>query len=573
MEAARGPEGAVERWKPTVRTAAADLQEAPPPGSRNLKHASNGVQSTSPYRSASNFADHLLAAAEEGEEDDGGDILAHLNESLPRSISDHYHHRPFAAHVLGIPYRDIRDKYSLRRELGRGRSAVVRLCVERATRRQYAVKIVSKRMLREEHEVRLLQREVQIMALLSDLPQTVGLCDFFEDEKRVYLVTELCEGGELFDRITRRKRYPEGDAAALCWNLLHAVRAWQERDVVHCDLKPENILLLRRDDHVSIKVADFGSAVFYTGEPVAGQVGSAYYIAPEVLEGSYGKEADMWSLGVILYILLSGQPPFWGSSDEVIFAAIRSGSFDTARGPWRRVSPAAKHLVRALLTSDAGARISADEALEHPWFEEQFALAAAELDSPPEGDGGPVFRPRGLDIPLAHAEEPGGGGVPESFRREEQQLGMDSPVAQVVSPAELRRLGVETGTAPVIVEALVVQEGGEAPARWQPPGAHEHVLLKWPAPGKHTAVRAREGPRPGHHMGEARGSDRIALRVPGGEELSEEEDDAEVLVAAIVEDEEGPELPLLRGELADTRQRSQSQRSHGLRMAPQEVAS
>eukprot|EP00897_Mesotaenium_endlicherianum_P004246 jgi/Mesen1/384/ME000010S_10843 len=218
-------------------------------------------------------------------------------------------------------------------------------------------------------DVEDVRREVAIMQRIRGHPNIIHLVEALEDSEAVHLVMELCEGGELFDRIKLRRYYTEEDAAAICRTLVEVLLFCHAQGVVHRDLKPENILLCRRDSDVRIKVIDYGVAAYFKpGHPLKDVAGSPYYLAPEVLRGSYGPEADIWSAGVVLYILLCGLPPFWGPSDDAIFAAIKAGKLNMSGGIWPSVSDEAKELVQGMLTMNPAKRLSSDHILRHPWL-------------------------------------------------------------------------------------------------------------------------------------------------------------------------------------------------------------
>eukprot|EP00271_Cylindrocystis_brebissonii_P009135 TRINITY_DN237_c0_g1_i1.p1 TRINITY_DN237_c0_g1~~TRINITY_DN237_c0_g1_i1.p1 ORF type:complete len:823 (+),score=110.20 TRINITY_DN237_c0_g1_i1:1003-3471(+) len=271
--------------------------------------------------------------------------------------------------ILRKGFEDIRERYALGRELGRGQFGVIRLCIDKRTSEPLAVKAISKSRLRTVQDIEDVLREVKAMEVLAGHPAIIHLRATAEDSRRVYLIMDLCEGGELFERITERKRYPERDAAQVFATLVSVVAHCQSKGIVHRDLKPENILLCNKESHCLIKVVDFGLAAFLKpGQRLTPMAGSAYYIAPEVLLGSYGMEADMWSIGVVLYIMLCGLPPFWHEKEEGIFAAIRSGKYDLKGGPWKRISEGAKDLVTKSLIANPALRIKPDAALAHPWI-------------------------------------------------------------------------------------------------------------------------------------------------------------------------------------------------------------
>jgi calcium-dependent protein kinase len=214
--------------------------------------------------------------------------------------------------VLGRPMEDVKSIYSVGKELGRGQFGVTSLCTHKATGHKFACKTISKRKLSTKEDVEDVRREVQIMYHLAGQPGVVELKGAYEDKHNVHLVMELCAGGELFDRIIAKGHYTERAAASLLRTIVEIIHTCHSMGVIHRDLKPENFLLLSKDEHAPLKATDFGLSVFFKeGEVFRDIVGSAYYIAPEVLKRSYGPEADIWSVGVMLYILLCGVPPFW----------------------------------------------------------------------------------------------------------------------------------------------------------------------------------------------------------------------------------------------------------------------
>ncbi|KAG2601432.1 calcium-dependent protein kinase 2 [Panicum virgatum] len=284
--------------------------------------------------------------------------------------------------VLGRPMEDVRSIYTVGKELGRGQFGVTSLCTHKATGERFACKTIAKRKLSTKEDVEDVRREVQIMYHLAGQPNIVELKGAYEDKQSVHLVMELCAGGELFDRIIAKGKYTERAAAALLRTIVEIVHTCHSLGVIHRDLKPENFLLLSKDENAPLKATDFGLSVFFKqGEVFKDIVGSAYYIAPEVLKRNYGPEADIWSIGVILYILLCGVPPFWAESEHGIFNSILRGQVDFSSDPWPRISPGAKDLVKKMLTSDPKKRISAYDVLNHPWIKEDGEAPDTPLDN------------------------------------------------------------------------------------------------------------------------------------------------------------------------------------------------
>jgi len=281
-----------------------------------------------------------------------------------------------AVHILkNQPKSRISDKYVMGGELGRGEFGVTYLCTDIENNgggrgEKYACKSISKRKLRTAVDVEDVRREVAIMNHLPQHPNIVKLKAAYEDEHAVHLVMELCEGGELFDRIVARGHYTERAAAVVTRTIVEVVQVCHQHGVMHRDLKPENFLFANKKEVSPLKAIDFGLSVFFKpGEKFVEIVGSPYYMAPEVLKRNYGPEIDVWSAGVILYILLCGVPPFWAETEQGVAQAILRGTLDFKRDPWPLVSDAAKSLVHHMLEPDPTARFNAQQVLDHPWLQ------------------------------------------------------------------------------------------------------------------------------------------------------------------------------------------------------------
>ncbi|KAJ8490517.1 hypothetical protein OPV22_012238 [Ensete ventricosum] len=286
-----------------------------------------------------------------------------------------------ATWVLGHRTPNLRDLYTLGRKLGQGQFGTTYLCTEVTTGREYACKSISKRKLIAKEDVEDVRREIQIMHHLSGHKNVVTIKGAYEDPLYVHIVMELCEGGELFDRIIQRGHYSERKAAELTRIIVGVVEACHSLGVMHRDLKPENFLLANRDDDSSLKAIDFGLSVFFKpGQIFTDVVGSPYYVAPEVLCKHYGPEADVWTAGVILYILLSGVPPFWAETQQGIFDAVLKGVIDFDSEPWPMISDSAKDLIRKMLCSRPSDRLTAHEVLCHPWICENGVAPDQALD-------------------------------------------------------------------------------------------------------------------------------------------------------------------------------------------------
>uniref|UniRef100_A0A0E0A4E3 Protein kinase domain-containing protein n=1 Tax=Oryza glumipatula TaxID=40148 RepID=A0A0E0A4E3_9ORYZ len=271
-----------------------------------------------------------------------------------------------AAHVSCLE-----DRYALGPQLGWGQFGVIRSCSDMVTGEALACKSIAKDRLVSPDDVRGVKLEIEVMARLSGHPNVVDLKAVYEDEASVHLVMELCAGGELFHRLEERGCFSEHEAAALFRYLMEVVAHCHSKGIVHRDLKPENILLVSKSPSSPIKLADFGLATYIQpGRSLSGMVGSPFYIAPEVLAGGYNEAADVWSAGVILYILLSGIPPFWGKTKSKIFECIRSTELRFPSDPWDKVSDSAKALITEMLRRDPRQRLTAKQVLEHSWIQD-----------------------------------------------------------------------------------------------------------------------------------------------------------------------------------------------------------
>ncbi|ESW09833.1 hypothetical protein PHAVU_009G160100 [Phaseolus vulgaris] len=289
---------------------------------------------------------------------------------------------PKAAWVLPYRTENVREVYTLGRKLGQGQFGTTFLCTHNATARTFACKSIPKRKLLCKEDYDDVWREIQIMHHLSEHPNVVRIHGTYEDTSSVHLVMELCEGGELFDRIVQKGHYSERQAAKLIKTIVEVVEACHSLGVMHRDLKPENFLFDTVEEDAKLKTTDFGLSVFYKpGETFCDVVGSPYYVAPEVLRKHYGPESDVWSAGVILYILLSGVPPFWAETEQGIFRQILLGRLDFQSEPWPSISDSAKDLIRKMLDRNPKTRLTAHKVLCHPWIIDDNLAPDKPLDS------------------------------------------------------------------------------------------------------------------------------------------------------------------------------------------------
>ncbi|KAM4030527.1 calcium/calmodulin-dependent protein kinase type II subunit gamma isoform 7-T7 [Anomaloglossus baeobatrachus] len=269
------------------------------------------------------------------------------------------------------------DEYQLYEELGKGAFSVVRRCVKKSSNQEYAAKIINtKKLSARDHQK--LEREARICRLLKH-PNIVRLHDSISEEGFHYLVFDLVTGGELFEDIVAREYYSEADASHCIHQILESVNHIHQHDIVHRDLKPENLLLASKCKGAAVKLADFGLAIEVQGDQQAwfGFAGTPGYLSPEVLrKDPYGKPVDIWACGVILYILLVGYPPFWDEDQHKLYQQIKAGAYDFPSPEWDTVTPEAKNLINQMLTINPAKRITADQALKHPWVCQRSTVAS-----------------------------------------------------------------------------------------------------------------------------------------------------------------------------------------------------
>eukprot|EP00808_Paulinella_micropora_P028921 g49349.t1 len=263
----------------------------------------------------------------------------------------------------------ITNHYILKEKLGQGNFAIVRRGIRKSDQKEFAIKMIMKKRLRPE-EMQATHDEVEIMQRI-DHPHCVKLYEMFHTKKELYMVMELLTGGELFDRIVEKKSFSEQKAVRIVKSIADALAYLHRNGITHRDLKPENLLLADMSDDAAVKITDFGFAKFRVNADVdmITACGTPGYVAPEVLEGKpYGPAVDVWSLGVIMYILLCGFPPFFHPKTEKLYKLIKSGRFDFPAEYFSMVTQNAKNLICKCLVVDPQKRITAEEILSDPWI-------------------------------------------------------------------------------------------------------------------------------------------------------------------------------------------------------------
>ncbi|KAI1292158.1 Calcium/calmodulin-dependent protein kinase type II alpha chain [Halotydeus destructor] len=269
------------------------------------------------------------------------------------------------------------DNYELKEELGKGAFSIVKRCVQKSTGLEFAAKIINTKKL-SARDFQKLEREARICRKLNH-PNIVRLHDSIQEEGFHYLIFDLVTGGELFEDIVAREYYSEADASHCIQQILESVNHCHHNNIVHRDLKPENLLLASKQKGAAVKLADFGLAIEVDGERQAwyGFAGTPGYLSPEVLKKDpYGKPVDIWACGVILYILLVGYPPFWDEDQHRLYAQIKAGAYDYPSPEWDTVTPEAKNLINSMLTVNPAKRITANDALKHPWICQRERVAS-----------------------------------------------------------------------------------------------------------------------------------------------------------------------------------------------------
>jgi len=262
---------------------------------------------------------------------------------------------------------DIKDKYIFEKTLGQGSFGEVKKIKNKTTGDEFACKMINKADMQQE-DLLALQTEVEILSQI-DHPNVVKLFEVWEDKAKFYMVMEIMTGGELFDRIVEKDHYSEKEAADTIRPIVDAIRYCHNMGVAHRDLKPENLLYATRDSHSIIKISDFGLAKIYDSSLMMTQCGTPSYVAPEVLDGrGYDEKVDFWSIGIILYILLCGFPPFYDDDNDKLFELIAKGKVEFPSPYWDNISDPAKDLIKKLLNVDPEKRLKSDDILSHPWM-------------------------------------------------------------------------------------------------------------------------------------------------------------------------------------------------------------
>jgi calcium/calmodulin-dependent protein kinase I len=260
----------------------------------------------------------------------------------------------------------LKDSYKLDAILGEGSFAIVRKGIKKTTNEEFAIKMIDKTSLECDDQLAL-QSEVEILSQI-DHPNIVKLHEIYDEKTRFSMAMELMTGGELFDRIVEKEHYSEKEAADTIRPIVDAIRYCHLMGIAHRDLKPENLLYATTDPNSIIKITDFGLAKVINNDLMMTACGTPGYVAPEILTGKgYDVAVDYWSIGVILYVMLCGFPPFSEDSNEKLFEMIKTGNYEFPSPQWDPISDYAKDLIKKLLVVDPSKRLTADGILKHPW--------------------------------------------------------------------------------------------------------------------------------------------------------------------------------------------------------------
>ncbi|KRX08510.1 Protein kinase-like domain [Pseudocohnilembus persalinus] len=346
---------------------------------QNSKYKDQGQQQKSQINNSSINTSKKLTGnnstfdLEEDEQDYDDKMNHQLNVIQKRKNTTSINVNFTNADLVSEKYGQITNDYNLQDPpLGTGAFGEVRRAVHRGTGMTRAVKIIDKKLANQD-ELEKLKNEVEIMKQL-DHPHIVKVYEYYQDPKYFYIVSEMCSGGELFDRIQEEGCFDEKKACQTITAVLQAINYCHKNGIIHRDLKPENLLFDVKGNDGMLKVIDFGTSLTFnaqTGEKLSQVLGTPYYIAPEVLKKNYNEKCDVWSLGVILYILLCGYPPFYGKTDKSIMKKVLKGKYSFEGYEWDIISEDAKDLISKMLVINPDERVSAEQALKHPWIKNQ----------------------------------------------------------------------------------------------------------------------------------------------------------------------------------------------------------
>ena len=270
---------------------------------------------------------------------------------------------------IKLNFRPIAKEYLFEEIIGRGSFGKVWLASHKTTFQKKAIKQIDFKIPPQDSEIDKLLKEVSILKQL-DHPNIIKIYEVYKNKNRLFIVTEYCEGGELFDKIYQLKRFTENQAAKYMLDIVSALMHCHDSDIIHRDIKPENFLFDRKGEDAKLKLIDFGSSRFVNPEKrMKKLVGTCYFMAPELLAGDYDKKADVWSLGVCLYVMLCGSVPFPGNSADEIMSCIKNAPLTFTQGIWDNVSEEAKYLIRKMMEKKPELRFSIEQVFNDDWLQ------------------------------------------------------------------------------------------------------------------------------------------------------------------------------------------------------------
>lgn len=285
--------------------------------------------------------------------------------------------------VYQVNNEDVTQVYNVQEKLGTGYFGTVKLVTPKIDpNKKYAVKSIDKTKLSAQ-KIKNLSREIEGLASL-DHPNIIKYYEIYDDDQYFHIVMEYCSGGELFERIVAKKRLSEQHAAELVYKIASAISHCHANGIVHRDLKPENILFENKSEFSDIKIIDFGLSRKYTDDELHSIVGSPYYVAPEVLDGNYDNKCDIWGIGVLMFVLLSGRPPFYSENKKELFNKIKNDPLPLEKKVWKKISSEAIDLIKDLLQKNPKKRPTAKKILEYTWFQQTMNGVYSNRDIDPE---------------------------------------------------------------------------------------------------------------------------------------------------------------------------------------------
>ncbi|OMJ75609.1 hypothetical protein SteCoe_25229 [Stentor coeruleus] len=294
-------------------------------------------------------------------------IVKDAGETKDLGSSETTVHKPSISNMITTSSESFHKYYVTKAVIGEGGYGQVKEVIEIETGVHRAAKSVSISCMKTE-EIETIHQEVEILKYL-DHPGIIKIYDVYKDSNFIHIITELCTGGELFDAIVKKGNLTENEAAKYMFDIVSIIKYMHEAGIMHRDLKPDNLIFEDRSENSRLKLIDFGASIkFSKGEIQSNLVGTPYYIAPEVINGKYNEKCDIWSIGIIMYIMLCGSPPFQGKTNDEIYKKIRLDEVNFSKKVWFGVSACAKKLVRKMLNKDPAKRISIGELYYDPWI-------------------------------------------------------------------------------------------------------------------------------------------------------------------------------------------------------------